>query len=257
MNRILLLEDEKAAAIRLTELVEEVAPEARVMETLESVRDAIEWFSKKPTTEWPDLILSDIQLADGVSLDIFKQVNINVPIIFTTAYDAYTLRAFKLNSIDYLLKPIDKDELRTAFGKFRSLRPGDDGLSKKMLDLIQNLASGKPGYKSRFLLRLGERYITIPADEVGYIRADDKVVFLHTAKGQKHIIDDSLDDLEATLDPSAFFRINRTYITPLASIEKIHNHFNGRLKINLHHSDDNEIFVSRARAIAFKKWLGK
>jgi len=250
---ILILEDEQAAAVRLLQLLKEVAPYAVVVGILESVKEAIDWFKNNAH---PDVILSDIQLADGLSLDIFRLANVSVPVIFTTAYDAYTLNAFKLNSIDYLLKPIDREELKTAFEKFRSLH-FKQGLNKQVLDLFQNIASGKAQYKSRFLIRQGERFITIPVDEVAFVRADDKVVFLHTKKGQKYIIDDPLDELETVLDPLLFFRINRTYITPLDSIDKINNHFNGRLKISLHNSDDNEIYVSRARVADFKKWLGK
>jgi len=251
---ILILEDEKAAATRLIQLLKEVAPDANVTGVLESIKEALAWFEKNAL---PDLILSDIQLADGLSLDIFKQVATTVPVIFTTAYDAYTLNAFKLNSIDYLLKPIDKDELKAAVEKYNTLHAQSDPISKKVMDLFQNIAGNKASYKSRFLVKQGERLITIPVDEVSFVRADDKVVFLHARKGQKHIIDESLDDLEEVLDPAKFFRINRTYLTPLESIEKITNHFNGRLKVTLLNCDDNEIFVSRARVAEFKKWLGK
>ena len=189
---ILILEDEKNAAIRLQQLLSEVVPSGKVADVLETVKEALVWFKNN---EEPDIILSDIQLADGLSLDVFKQVSINAPVIFTTAYDAYTLSAFKLNSIDYLLKPIDKDELQAAFAKYHSLHAQKDTLNKKMLDIIQNIAGGKTAYKSRFLIKQGDRLITIPIEEVAYIRADDKVVFLHTTKGNKHIIDDSLDEL--------------------------------------------------------------
>ncbi|MCW3120758.1 MAG: DNA-binding response regulator [Flavipsychrobacter sp.] len=251
---ILIIEDEKAASTRLRQLIKETEPDAEILAALESVKDAIQWLNEN---EAPDLILSDIQLADGLSLDIFQQVTVTAPIIFTTAYDAYTLKAFKLNSIDYLLKPIDKEELKAAFAKYHNLHAPAEDVSKKMLELFRNIAGSKASYKSRFLIRQGDRLITIPIDDVAHVRADDKVVFLHTTKGQKHIIDESLDELETMLDPGVFFRINRTYIAPLGSIDKIHNHFNGRLKIKLQHTDDDEIFVSRARATAFKKWLGK
>lgn len=251
---ILILEDEQAAATRLMQLLRETVPSAAVVAILESVKEAIVWFKNNIQ---PDLILSDIQLADGLSLDIFRQVNISAPVIFTTAYDAYTLKAFKLNSIDYLLKPIDKDELKTAIEKFQSLHFKQDLVSKQVLDIVQQISGGKVSYKSRFLIRQGERLITIPVSDVAFVRADDKVVFLHTSKRHKFIIDDPLDDLETVLDPSVFFRINRTYITCLAAIDKITNHFNGRLKIALHGADDDDIFVSRARVAEFKKWLGK
>lgn len=251
---VLILEDEKAAATRLQQLLMEAEPSAVVIAVLESVKEAIKWLSANPS---PDIILSDIQLADGLSFDIFRQAEVTAPVIFTTAFDAYTLKAFKLNSIDYLMKPIDKIELKAAFQKFRSLHLPTENLNKTLLGLFQNIAAGKPNYKSRFLIRQGEKYITVPVGEVAFVRADDKVVFMHTTKGQKHIIDDSLDVLETALDPEVFFRLNRTYIAPLSSIEKISNHFNGRLKITLLQCDDTEIFVSRARVTDFKKWLGK
>jgi len=250
---VLILEDEKAAATRLLQLLKAAAPGATVLAVLESVKDAVQWLEENVT---PDLILSDIQLADGLSLEVFRSAGVHVPVIFTTAYDAYALNAFKLNSIDYLLKPIDKDELRTAIDKYRSLhKPA--GINKQLMDLFSTIAPGAARYKSRFLIRQGERLITIPVEDVTYVRADDKVVWLHTTKKQKHIIDETLDDLETVLHPDMFFRINRTYIAPLASIDKIHNHFNGRLKISLRDNSDDDIFVSRARAVAFKKWLGK
>lgn len=251
---ILILEDEKAAATRLRALIKELQPQAVIIRVLESVREAITWFGNNPH---PDIVLSDIQLADGLSLDVFRQVEVNAPVIFTTAYDAYTLSAFKLNSIDYLLKPIDKEELKAAFTKYHTLHAREDGLSKKMIGLLQQLGGDKKAYKSRFLIKQGDRLITILTGDVAYIRADDKVVFLHTTKGQKHIIDDSLDELEKVMDPAVFFRINRTYMAPLTSIDKINNHFKGRLKISLHNCTDEDIFISRARAATFKEWLNK
>jgi len=251
---ILILEDEQAAAIRLQQLLKEVAPTATIVGIAESIQDAADWFAQH---DQPDLILSDIQLADGLSLDILRQTGITAPVIFTTAYDAYTLSAFKLNSVDYLLKPVDKDELKAAFDKYHTLYRKDDLVHQKMLDLFKHMAGNRPPYKSRFLVRQGERLITIPVSDVAFLKADDKVVFLYTTKGQKHIIDEPLDELETILDPALFFRINRTYIAPLDSIEKISNHFNGRLKITLHLAADDDVFVSRARVADFKKWLGK
>jgi DNA-binding LytR/AlgR family response regulator len=251
---ILILEDEKNAASRLIQLIAEVEPTAQVIAILETVRETIDWFKGNSATVKADVVLSDIQLADGLSIDAFKQVHANMPIIFTTAYDDYTLKAFKLNSIDYLLKPIDKEELKTAFTKYHSL-VSQNKLDQKFLDIVQHIASGKLNYKNRFLVHEGDKLLTILTDDIGFIMADDKIVRLQTKKGQKYIIDESLDELETLLDPADFFRINRSYIAPLGSIEKISNHFNGRLKISLLNNTDNEIFVSRARVPAFKKWL--
>ncbi len=251
---VLILEDELAAAKRIQKLLGEVAPDAQVVAVLESVAEAKQWL---PANAMPDVILSDIHLADGLALQLFREQQVNVPVIFTTAYDTYTLNAFKLNSIDYLLKPIDKDELKAALDKYRQLHLQPDKQSLQLAELMRQMTAVREPYKSRFLVKLGERLIIIPVADVAYIRADDKVVFLHTNDGKKYLVDDPLDELSRTLDPVNFFRINRTYIAPLSSIDKIHNHFNGRLKLELKHSDDKDIFVSRARVTDFKKWLNR
>jgi DNA-binding LytR/AlgR family response regulator len=252
---LLILEDERAASKRMLQLLKELEPDAKVIAILETVKEAIDWLNSHAA---PDLIISDIQLADGVCFDIFSGIEVNTPVIFTTAYDAYMLKAFKVNSIDYLLKPIDKEELQAALAKYHSLHAAkyDSVLNHKLLEMIQQLPVAA-SYRSRFLVKQGEKLISIASDEIAYLRADDKLVFLHTIKGSKHIIDESLNDLEIVLDPLKFFRINRTYIAPIETIEKIHSHFNGRLKIDLRNCDDKDIFVSKQRAGEFKKWLNK
>ncbi len=251
--RILLLEDEKAAARRLKQLLAEVMPGAEIASTIETVQEGIQWLSTSGSEV--DIILSDIQLADGLSFEIFEQVQVKIPIIFTTAYDAYTLRAFKLNSIDYLLKPIDKEELKAAFDKYRGLQ--QDNVPPDFSRLLQQLQQGGTSHKSRFLVKQGDRLSYVPVADVAYMRADDKVIFLHTMQQQKYIIDETLDELEKILDPQVFFRINRSYIAHIQSIGRIHTHFNGRLKIELKHCDDNDIFVSRQRVSDFKHWLNR
>lgn len=251
--KVLILEDEAAAASRLRKLLTTAVPDAEVLAALESLQLARVYLRENPP---PDIILSDIHLADGLALELFQQNDIRIPVIFTTAYDAYTLKAFKLNSIDYLLKPIDIDELKAAFDKYRALSlQATAQIPAQFASLLQQMTARKEAYKSRFLIKLGDRLSIIPVSDVAFVRADDKVVFLHTNDGKKYLIDDPLDELVQVLDPAMFFRINRTYIAPLTSIDKIHNHFNGRLKIELKHSDDKEIFVSRARVADFKKWL--
>lgn len=250
--KVLILEDEAAAARRLQKLIATAEPAATVVAILESIQQAREWIMTHPA---PDIILSDIHLADGLALELFQQITIQSPVIFTTAYDAYTLKAFKLNSIDYLLKPIDIDELKAAFAKYYTLHVTSANMPAQLAELMKHITAGKEIYRSRFLVKLGDRLTVVPITEVAYIRADDKVVFLHTTAGKKYLIDDPLDELIKTMDPSAFFRLNRTYIASLDSIDKIHHHFNGRLKIELKHSDDADIFVSRARVPDFKKWL--
>ena len=250
---ILLIEDETAAAQRLKEMVLLAEPAATIVATLESVATAVQWLKNNSN---PALIISDVQLADGICFDIFKQVPVTAPIIFTTAYDEYTLKAFKLNSIDYLLKPIDMEELRFAFSKYHSLKQGaPEALNDKILSLVQQMTGEK--YKSRFLVKVADKLLTIKEDKVSWLQADGNLVYLCTEAGEKHLIDEPLDELEQTLSPASFFRLNRQYIARIDAIESIHNHFNGRLKINLQHCKDGEIFVSREKAPLFKKWLNK
>jgi DNA-binding LytR/AlgR family response regulator len=244
---ILLIEDETAAAKQLRKMILETEPSFRVMTVLESVRETVLWLQ----THTPDLIISDIQLADGISFDIFGAVKTNIPVIFTTAYDEYMQRAFKINSIDYLLKPIDKTELAAAFNKFRSLQTHPADIFNKLSGILKNM----PVAKSRFLVKKGSQYVMVTTDDISFIKADVKIVFLHTNAGDKYIIDESLDELEQLLDTAKFFRLNRRYLVPATSIQKIHSHFNGRLKIEVKGTDDKEIFVSKEKAAQFKLWL--
>jgi DNA-binding LytR/AlgR family response regulator len=248
---ILLIEDEAAAAQRLRELVLQAEPSADISPPIESVAEAIRWLE---TNDDPDLIISDVQLADGICFDIFKQVKTTAPVIFTTAYDAYMLRAFKVNSIDYLLKPIDPADLRFAFSKYHALKQdGRAMLAENLKDLVQHLKSET--YKTRFLVKQADRLLTINESNVQWLMADGNLVHLCTDTGERYIIDDPLDELETLLAPGHFFRLNRQYIARINAINQIHNHFNGRLKINLAHCKDNEVFVSREKAGPFKKWL--
>lgn len=251
---ILVIEDEVAAAKQLQKMIGEIDPAYSVVAVTESVQETVLWLNNNAR---PDLIISDIQLADGVSFEIFNQVKVATPVIFTTAYNNYMQNAFKVNSIDYLLKPIDKEELRLAFIKHNSFAQYhyDHALNNKLRAILQHVDTGKQYYKARFLVKAGDRLSTVATEEIAFLKADDRIVFLHTLKGQKYILDDSLDTLETVLDPHTFFRLNRRYIAPLKSIEKIQNHFNGRLKIWLQNCGDQEIFVSKEKANAFKKWL--
>jgi len=250
---ILLIEDEAAAAQRLRELVLEVAPTARVTAAIETVVEAVRWLEANDS---PDLIISDVQLADGVCFDIFKQLKTSAPVIFTTAYDEYMLRAFKVNSIDYLLKPIDVNDLRFAFSKYHALRQeGRAILTENLKNLLQQVNGG--GYKARFLVKQADRLLTISESNVQWLMADGNLVYLCTDTGERYIIADPLDELETLLSPGQFFRLNRQYIARVNAIKQIHNHFNGRLKIVLAHSKDDEVFVSREKAGAFKKWLNR
>jgi two-component system, LytTR family, response regulator LytT len=247
---ILIIEDEPLAAKRIESLVKRIEPTAQVLAKLESVRGAVKWFNENPQ---PDLILMDIQLADGLSFEIFQQADITASIIFTTAYDEYAIRAFKVNSVDYLLKPIEEEELQTAMEKFKSQQKTNtqDQLGR----VLDTLMSQRTEWKTRFLLKAGARFDVVEIKDVAYLFAEDKVVFLVIKDHKKYFLDETLDEIEQKLNPKDFFRLNRKYISPVTTIERIEPHFNGRLKIKLHHRDDDEIYVSREKAEAFKKWL--
>ena len=248
--KILILEDEPLAAKRLESLMKSVEPNAEILAKLESVRSAVKWFKEHSQ---PDLILMDIQLADGLSFELFQQADITAPIIFTTAYDEYAIRAFKVNSVDYLLKPIEQDELEAAVDKFKTQR--QPNVQDQIGKVLETLLGQKTEWKTRFLLKAGARFDVVEVADVAYLYAEDKVVFLVTKDQKKYFVDDTLDELEQKLNPKSFFRLNRKYFSQLSAIERIEPHFNGRLKIKLRHRDDDDIYVSREKAEAFKKWL--
>ncbi len=252
---ILLVEDEPLAARRLATLLREVAPEATVVGQTESVRETTRWLLANPA---PDLLLLDIQLADGLSFELFQQVNIASPVIFTTAYDEYALRAFKVNSVDYLLKPIEKEELAAAVDKFRRTQSlaTSAPVTEQLGKLLEAYGVKPVQHRSRFLLKNGGRFDVVEIGEVPYLFAEDKVVFLVTNQHRKFIVDETLDELERQLDPRQFFRLNRRYLARLEAIERIEPHFNGKLRVWLRQRPaDEEIFVSRERADGFKEWL--
>lgn len=249
--KILILEDEPLAAKRIESLVKSVEPSGEILAKIESVRGAVKWLSENPQ---PDLILMDIQLADGLSFEIFTQVGVKAPIIFTTAYDEYAIRAFKVNSVDYLLKPIDVDELQTAILKLKSQQKSND-LQTNIGKALEAFMSPRSDWKTRFLLKSGTRFEVVEVADVVYLFAEDKIVFLVNSEQKKYFVDETLDDLEEKLNPRDFFRINRKYLASIGAIERIEPHFNGRLKIKLRQRDDDEIYVSREKAESFKKWL--
>ncbi|AEI48991.1 LytR/AlgR family response regulator transcription factor [Runella slithyformis] len=248
--KIVILEDEPLAAKRIESLVKSLEPAAEILAKLESVRSAVKWFNEHPQ---PDLVLMDIQLADGLSFEIFQQAEVSAPIIFTTAYDEYAIRAFKVNSVDYLLKPVEKDELEAALEKWKT--PKGAASQDQIGKALDALLSQKTDWKTRFLLRAGARFDIVEVNDVAYLYAEDKVVFLVTKDQKKYYVDETLDELEQKLNPKSFFRINRKYLAQLPAIERIEPHFNGRLKIRLRHRDDDDVYVSREKAEVFKRWL--
>ncbi|GAB2616796.1 LytR/AlgR family response regulator transcription factor [Belliella aquatica] len=246
---ILIIEDENPAAKRLMQLIKEVLPEAFLYGNLDSIESSIDWLSSNPA---PDLIFCDIQLADGLSFSIFENIEVNSPIIFTTAFDQYAIKAFKLNSIDYLLKPIDPKELKHAIEKFQQQTQTPTLDFNKIKEIIQ--AENKT-YKSRFLVKIGEKIQSITTSDAAYFYSEERITFLKTYENKKFILDYTLDQLENMLEPKQFFRLNRKYITSFSSISEIHTYSNSRLKIILKDCLDNDILVSREKVGAFKDWL--
>ncbi|ELR72312.1 Two-component system response regulator [Fulvivirga imtechensis AK7] len=247
--KILVLEDESLAAEKLQNLIKEVDPAIEIAGILKSVEGAVDWFS---THEHPDLIFSDIRLLDGLSFEIFKKVEINKPVIFTTAYDQYAIKAFEINSIDYLLKPVQKEKLALAIGKFKRVAQTEQPVAYDQL--LQMLESRKV-YKSRFMIRNGHKILAVPVDKVAYFFSQNKLTYLVTTDEKKYAYDQPLEVIDQQLDPKIFYRANRKYIVRFEAIREIHPHFKGRIKINLKPEADDEIVISADKTPEFKSWL--
>lgn len=255
MKSILVIEDEEIAAKRLIQLIEKLMPNAEIYGPIESVVQGVEYLS---TNQSPDLIFLDIQLADGLSFNIFQQVNILAPVIFTTAFNEYAIKAFELNSIDYLLKPIDENKLRLALEKFENISGFYHSTEiSSFKELLKTIHTHKSNYKSRFLVSKADSLFPINSDDVAYILAEDKLVLLYTKDGKKFIINYTLEALEEQLDPKNFFRINRHCIVNSGSILKVHNYFNYKLKIEVLPPVSEELIVAKSRTSEFKEWLNR
>jgi DNA-binding LytR/AlgR family response regulator len=251
--RTLIVEDERPAAGHLVKLLQQSDHEVSVLRVVDSVSSAVDWLRSNPP---PDIMFLDIQLADGISFEIFNQVNIRCPVIFTTAYEEYAIRAFKLNSIDYLLKPIVLEELNFAIGKYKGQRldPANTLLGNKVEMLVQLISHQ---YKTRFVVHIGPRIKSIETTRIRYFYSLEKSTFLLDDSGKSYDISYSLDQLETQLDPKQFFRISRKYIVHIDAIEDIQTYSNSRLKLLINGSGDENILVSRRKINDFKEWLEK
>jgi DNA-binding LytR/AlgR family response regulator len=252
--KILIIEDEPQAARRLESLLLELEPDSKVIAHLDSVKNASQYFINNPP---PDLTMMDIQLADGLSFDIFTKCEVRSPVIFTTAYNEYALKAFKVNSIDYILKPIDKDELRQSLYKFKTLR---DKSSPEPL-LLENLQEAMrmltKKYKSRFMIKVGEHLKTVEVENILYFNSQDRTTFCCSIDNRKLILDYTLEDLEEMVDPAIFFRINRKYLVSPGCIIDIIQFTNSRLKLILKNCSDSDVIVAREKVQEFKSWLDR
>jgi len=248
---VIIIEDEKPAARRLSRLLTDLNVEVSTM--LHSVEESIAWFQNN---EHPDLIFLDIQLSDGLSFEIFDAVEVLSAIIFTTAYDEYALQAFKLNSIDYLLKPIDDEELESAVKKFKALKPASQEISLDFEDIKKLLVNPiEREYKKRFTTRVGQYLKIINADEVECFYSENKGTYAATSEGRNYLLDTTLENLETELEPKIFFRVSRKYYVNINHIQDIISYTNSRLKIKLNRYIEQEIIVSRERVRDFKLWL--
>lgn len=254
---VLIIEDEKRTAQRLENLLLQYDPTIRVLAQLPSIAKSLAWFAD-PAHEQPDLILLDIHLDDGSGFQLIEQASLTLPIIFTTAYDQYTLQAFKTNSVDYLLKPIDADELTQALDKFKRLYGSAAPVPlPDLTTLLQALKTGPAPYKDRFMVTIGTKIRSIETAEIAYFFFEDKSTWLTTRDGQHISLEYSLDKLTTLLDPHRFFRINRAFLVALDAIRSIHTYSGSKLKVELQPLPRQEIFVSGDRITDFKEWLGK
>ncbi len=253
MLNILIVEDEQLAASRLERMLKKLDPEIEIIDTLDSVQTAVEWLQENEA----DLIFLDIHLADGNSFGIFDQVEVKTPIIFSTAYDQYAIKAFKLNSVDYLLKPIDKEELEAAINKFKEMRMAGQAGNIDVQALVQAMQGPLSDYQKRFIVTSGEKIKSIKIEDVAYFFGQQKYVFLITKDNRRHIIDYTLGKLEEMLDPENFFRINRQFIIGFDSIKNMFSYSKSRIKIELDPPGEIDAIVSIDKSRRFKDWLNR
>jgi DNA-binding LytR/AlgR family response regulator len=251
--KVLIIEDEPLAAERLGNLVRELHAEIQLVATLDSVQRSVVWLSQNTV----DLIFMDIQLADGLSFEIFEKIEIKTPVIFTTAYNEYALKAFKVNSIDYILKPIDKEELTAAYKKYQMLTQQPVAPAKMLESIGYAMQMLTKKYKERFVIKVGEHLKSLEVKEILFFFSLEKTTFAQTKDGRKHILDFTLDQLEGLLDPTHYFKINRKYIVSMSSIQDMINHTNSRIRLVLKTSDDADVIVARERVQEFKEWLDR
>lgn len=251
MNTI-IIEDENLTAQRLEGMLKKYNPQVQVLAILPSVADSVQWLRKHDA---PDLVFMDIHLEDDLCFKIFELAPLSAPVIFTTAYDEYMVKAFKVNSIDYLLKPVNYLELIAALDKYKALK---EQFSKPDFNtLLQYIGQREPEYKTRFMITVGTKIRSIETSEIAYFYSDEKITFMATKEGQHLPIDFSLDKLSTLLDPRQFFRTSRQFLVGFGAIQTVHTHFKGKLKLDLAPKSKIDVFVSGDRMSDFKEWLGR
>lgn len=246
---IVIVEDELLAAEKLENQLRRLWPEINVLALLESVEEAVNWLAANPS---PDLIFMDIQLEDGISFEIFDAVKVDAPVIFTTAYDEYAIRAFKVNSVDYLLKPVSDEDLQLALAKFRSKYEEENAFTEKVARVLEQISKK---HKSRFFIRIGARFHSIQVNDICCFFVEERSTFLRTSSGKNYDLDYSLDQLQGMVDPEQFFRINRNHLVNINCIGEVVSYSTNRLKLKMKSGFEEGIIVSRDRVSDFKHWM--
>ncbi|MET0463140.1 MAG: LytTR family DNA-binding domain-containing protein [Chitinophagaceae bacterium] len=258
--KVLIVEDEELAVKKLRKTLASVDPDAEVVGVADSIMATVKWINEHPL---PDLILMDIELSDGQSFEIFNRVAIKCPVIFTTSYDEYALKAFKVNSVDYLLKPIQKEDLEAALQKMHQLKDmykkPDSKQDMNIESLVKELQEKLQlkDYRKRFLVRHAQKLVSVDTEEIAYFFSDGRLNFFKTHDNKKFVVDYTMDELEEMLDPQRYFRISRSFYISVSSVEQIHDYFGNRLLLHLRPAVDKESIVSREKVTDFKKWMGK
>lgn len=250
MNAI-IIEDEKLSAEHLANLLKRIDISINVIATFDSVKKSVEAFQKGING---DVVFVDVHLADGLSFDIFSKIQIDTPVIFTTAFDEYAIKAFKLNSVDYLLKPIGADDLRVAIDKLKKFNQRHTSIIKEIASAYQNF---NKQYKNRFMVKMGDSIVSIKTEDVLHFIAEDGITLMVTMMGKRYAVDYTLDQLEGLVSPNLFFRINRKVLISINAVQKVSSYFNSRLKINSELLEDESAIISRERVNEFKAWLDK
>lgn len=257
--KILIVEDEELAVKKLQKTLVSVDESAEVVAVTDSIKGTVEWLQNHPS---PDLILMDIELADGQSFEIFNLAQVKAPVIFTTSYDEYALKAFKVNSIDYLLKPIQREELQAALDKYKQMKASAPAESKhdvsidNLIKELQQKLQPKE-YRKRFLVKQAQKLVSIDVNDIAYFYSDGRLNFFKTCDNKKYVVDYTMDELEDMLDPQRYFRPSRSFYVSVNCIDQIHDYFGNRLLLNLTPTVDKEVLVSREKVMDFKKWMGK
>jgi two-component system, LytTR family, response regulator LytT len=253
--KILIVEDEELAVKKLQKNLLSIAENAEIVGVTDSIKATVEWLQEHPH---PDLILMDIELADGQSFEIFNLTEVRSPVIFTTSYDEFALKAFKVNSLDYLLKPVQKEELQAALNKYQKLKVSSEGnlnVDNLVKELQQKL---KPkSFRKRFLVKHAQKLASVEISDIAYFYSDGRLNFFKTNDNKKYVVDYTMDELEDMLDPEIYFRISRSFYVSIDSVEKIDDYFGNRLILGLKPAVDKEALVSREKVTDFKNWLGK